>query len=139
MLASLRQQRAEIFGETDETALRAPASLDRRSSIAEEISKRIRPDLKLFLIRDRYAKHFCNHSDRQRIRKLGHELDFRLSRHFIQQRINNLLNTRAQSLNHVRRKLFIQQFAEPAVLRWIEKEHPLRKDLVEGGELRLRF
>ena len=50
MRAPLGKQCAEIFGETDETVLRAPRRLNTRSGITEEISKIIRPDLEVSLI-----------------------------------------------------------------------------------------
>ena len=65
------------------------------------------------------------------------KLDFRLSRCVIEECINYLLNARAPPVDHVRRKLLIQEFAKPAVLRRIEKQHEPGKDLVE--RLRIRF
>src|SRR5689334_187061 len=48
-----------------------------------------------------------------------------------------MLNTWSQPLDHVWRKLFIQEFADTAVLWWIQKEHPLGKDLIECCKLAL--
>ena len=110
-----------------------------RSSIAEEISKVIRPDLKVLLILTGYTKHLCNHSDGQRVGKLSHELHLGLRERLVQECINDLLNTRAHSLNHVWRELLIQEFAQAAVMWRIEKEHPLGKDLVERCEFALHF
>src|ERR1041385_7865320 len=48
-----------------------------------------------------------------------------------------MLNARPQLLDHVWRKLFIQEFADAAVLGRIEKQHPLGKDLIERCKLAL--
>ena len=85
MRATLGKQCAEIFREVDEAVLRASCRLDSRSNIAEEIGEVVRPDLEIFLVLDGYAKHFCDHSYGQRVGKLTHELNFRLSGNVIQE------------------------------------------------------
>jgi hypothetical protein len=49
------------------------------------------------------------------------------------------LDTRAHALDHVWRKLFIEELAKAAVLWGIEKKHPPGKDLIERSEFRLHF
>ena len=61
----------------------------------------------------------------------SHELHLALHERLIQKRVDDVLNARAQPLDHVWRKLLVQQFAQAAMIRRIEKEHPFGKDLVE--------
>src|SRR6185369_10359817 len=111
MLAPLWKECAEIFRQIEETLLCLSCALYRSSRVPKEIGEGIRPDLKISLIRTRYTKHLGNHDDWKRIGKLAHEFHLALTRRLVQQCIDGLLNTRSHPLNHVWRKLFVQEFA----------------------------